>query len=70
MSTTEEIYRIAAANRVLAADMFAGLDDEQWRTPSLCEGWTVREVAAHLVPLKVASRGGRWCATYSDTAGT
>lgn len=50
MSTTEEIYRIATANRLLAADMFAELDDEDWLTPSLCEGWTVREVAAHLVP--------------------
>ena len=50
MSTTEEIYRIATENRQLAAAMFAGLDDEQWSTPSLCAGWTVREVAAHLVP--------------------
>jgi uncharacterized protein (TIGR03083 family) len=25
------------------------LTDEQWREPSLCEGWTVRDVAAHLV---------------------
>jgi uncharacterized protein (TIGR03083 family) len=46
----EEIYAIATRNRLLAASMFAGLSDEQWRTPSLCEGWTVREVCAHLVP--------------------
>jgi uncharacterized protein (TIGR03083 family) len=26
-----------------------GLDDEQWATPSRCEGWTVRDVIAHLV---------------------
>lgn len=24
------------------------LDDEQWRTPSRCEGWTVRDVISHL----------------------
>jgi uncharacterized protein (TIGR03083 family) len=46
----EHVYEIAAANRRLAAAMFAGLSEEQWRTSSLCDGWTVREVAAHLVP--------------------
>jgi len=45
----EAIYQIATANRLLAADMFADLTPEQWRTPSLCAGWTVREVAAHLL---------------------
>ena len=28
--------------------MLEGLADEQWDHPSLCEGWTVRHVAAHL----------------------
>lgn len=46
----EDIYAIATANRLLAADMFDSLSDDQWETPSLCAGWTVREVAAHLVP--------------------
>ena len=46
---TEAVYRIATANRLLAADMFADLTPEQWRTPSLCAGWTIREVAAHLL---------------------
>ncbi|WP_104105351.1 maleylpyruvate isomerase family mycothiol-dependent enzyme [Nocardioides sp. 616] len=46
----EQVCRFATANRLLAAEMFARLDAEQWRTPSLCAGWTVREVAAHLVP--------------------
>jgi uncharacterized protein (TIGR03083 family) len=45
----ETVYRIATANRLLAADMFAALTPGQWRTPSLCAGWTVREVAAHLL---------------------
>ncbi|MCH1868076.1 maleylpyruvate isomerase family mycothiol-dependent enzyme [Nocardioides sp. CFH 31398] len=50
MATTdhEATYGVATATRRLAAEMFAGLSDEQWRTPSLCGGWTVREVAAHL----------------------
>jgi uncharacterized protein (TIGR03083 family) len=45
-----QLYALATANRLLAADLFDGLSAEQWRTPSLCTGWTVREVAAHLVP--------------------
>lgn len=45
----EELFRISEENRRLAADMFASLTPEQWATPSLCAGWTVREVAAHLL---------------------
>jgi uncharacterized protein (TIGR03083 family) len=53
----ETVYQIATANRLLAADMFATLTPEQWRTPSLCAGWTVREVAAHfLEPLETGVR--------------
>ncbi|MFF5981227.1 maleylpyruvate isomerase family mycothiol-dependent enzyme [Streptomyces olindensis] len=38
---------IHAERAALAADL-AGLSDEQWETPSLCAGWTVRDVLAHL----------------------
>ena len=37
---------VAAERGALAADL-ADLSDQQWETPSLCEGWTVREVLAH-----------------------
>lgn len=50
MTADETVYAIATANRLLAADMFEGLSEDQWGTPSLCAGWTVREVLAHLVP--------------------
>jgi uncharacterized protein (TIGR03083 family) len=30
------------------ADLLAQLTEEQWQHPSLCQGWTVRHVAAHL----------------------
>jgi uncharacterized protein (TIGR03083 family) len=36
------------AQRAALCDLLAGLDDEQWAEPSLCAGWTVRDVAAHL----------------------
>lgn len=35
--------------RLSIADLFDGLTDEQWRTPSLCEGWTEVDMAADIV---------------------
>lgn len=39
--------QIAERRRHLA-DVLDGLSAEQWRAPSLCEGWTVAHVAAHV----------------------
>ncbi|GAA2429540.1 maleylpyruvate isomerase family mycothiol-dependent enzyme [Streptomyces glaucus] len=51
---------IRAQRAALAADL-ADLTDEQWATPSLCAGLTVREVLAHLTA--GASLGAvRWLA--------
>lgn len=41
--------------RALVADL-APLTDEQWRTPSLCAGWTVEDVVAHVVDTARTSR--------------
>jgi uncharacterized protein (TIGR03083 family) len=38
---------LADERRRLVADL-RGLTDEQWQTPSLCAGWTVHHVLAHL----------------------
>ena len=72
MPEVEELFAAAEANRLLAADMFAGLTEEQWLTPSLCAGWTVREVAAHLVPDAEPSTwrwSSRWCASAATWSG-
>ena len=34
--------------RLSLADLFESLADDEWQTPSLCDGWTVLHVAAHL----------------------
>lgn len=34
--------------RVRLADLLATLTTDQWATPSLCDGWRVREVVAHM----------------------
>ncbi len=38
---------VQAERKSLAADL-AGLADDQWATASLCVGWTVRDVVAHM----------------------
>ncbi|WP_335934830.1 maleylpyruvate isomerase family mycothiol-dependent enzyme [Streptomyces sp. PTD5-9] len=42
------IRGLIAAERRELADLLDGLRPEQWDEPSLCAGWRVREVAAHM----------------------
>jgi len=39
---------VHAERRALAADL-TGLTPDRWQTPSLCAGWTVHDVLAHMV---------------------
>jgi uncharacterized protein (TIGR03083 family) len=41
-------WRTIDAERLRLADLLTQLTDAEWRKPSLCTGWTVRDVAAHL----------------------
>ncbi|MBK1783160.1 maleylpyruvate isomerase family mycothiol-dependent enzyme [Prauserella cavernicola] len=43
------LISLAAAERAELADLLAALTPQQWDTPSLCEGWTVRDVVAHML---------------------
>ncbi len=40
---------VVSRQRRRLESMLATLDDDQWRAPSRCEGWTVQDVVAHLV---------------------
>jgi len=44
----EESWRIIEAQRLSLADLLDGLFPAQWESPSLCSGWRVRDVAAHV----------------------
>lgn len=46
--TDDQLWAAIDAQRLRTAQLLEGLTAEQWRRPSLCEGWTVRDVAAHL----------------------
>ncbi|MFW0792311.1 maleylpyruvate isomerase family mycothiol-dependent enzyme [Gordonia sp. CPCC 205515] len=54
MTTDDAIFDAIADERRTLAATLATLTPEQWQTPSLCAGWTVRDVAAHVtLPLVV-----------------
>lgn len=43
-----EIWAIIHRERAALADDLAALTPEQWNAPSQCEGWSVRDVVAHM----------------------
>jgi uncharacterized protein (TIGR03083 family) len=43
-----QVWQVTDAQRRSLAGLLDDLSDEQWRRPSLCTCWTVRDVAAHL----------------------
>lgn len=45
---TDAVWAAIDEQRVRTAELLELLTPEQWEHPSLCQGWTVRHVAAHL----------------------
>lgn len=52
------IWRMVHAERAALVEDLAGLEPGQWGAPSLCAGWTVHDVAAHLVDTALTTRIG------------
>jgi len=44
----EQLQRAVTGECLALADVLEPLGDDGWDTPSLCEGWRLREVIAHL----------------------
>src|SRR6187401_171623 len=53
-----DVWPLVHAERRALIDDLAGLDDGLWSRPSLCDGWTVHDVAAHLVDVALTTRLG------------
>ena len=52
-----DLTTVIAAERRELADLLDGLPDEQWDAPTLCAGWRVREVVAHItMPFRFSGR--------------
>ena len=44
----ETSWQVIAEQRLGLAELLGGLTADEWETPSLCDGWRVRDVAAHV----------------------
>jgi uncharacterized protein (TIGR03083 family) len=44
----DELFDATVAQRAALVRVLDGLSGEQWDAPSLCEGWRIREVVAHI----------------------
>jgi uncharacterized protein (TIGR03083 family) len=53
----EDVWRAIDDQRRRLVELLEDLSDEEWDHPSLCQGWTVRQVAAH-----VALQNTTWAA--------
>jgi len=53
-----DVWPIVHAERAALIGDLADLDAAQWEQPSLCDGWTVHDVAAHLVDTARTTRLG------------
>ena len=51
-----EVWSIVHAERARLVDDLTGLPNEAWSTPSLCAGWSVHDVLAHLVDTAKTTR--------------
>lgn len=47
-AVADAVWSAVDDQRARTADLLGRLTAEQWDHPSLCQGWTVRDVAAHL----------------------
>nr|WP_210036953.1 maleylpyruvate isomerase family mycothiol-dependent enzyme [Pseudonocardia parietis] len=51
-----DVWKMVHEERAVLADDMREVADELWDTPSLCPGWTVHDVVAHLVESARTSR--------------
>jgi uncharacterized protein (TIGR03083 family) len=49
VTSTTELWKLIHAQREKVGDALGTLTDAQWETASLCTGWRVRDVVAHMV---------------------
>lgn len=53
-----DVWPMVHAERAALIDDLSHLDADQWEEPSLCDGWTVHDVVAHLVDTARTTRFG------------
>lgn len=51
-----DVWSEVAAERAELVGLLEGLSDDEWDASTLCEGWSVRHVVAHLTPSNISVR--------------
>jgi len=49
VASTADLWTMIHEQRGKVGDVLGTLSDSEWDTPSLCSGWRVRDVAAHMI---------------------
>lgn len=52
------VMELARAERADLAELLAGLAPQQWQAPTLCDGWQVRDVVAHVLSYEELDAAG------------
>ncbi len=52
----EQAWQVIDAQRLGLAGLLDDLSEHEWEQPSLCGGWTVRDVAAHMTLQQLSAR--------------
>jgi len=52
----DDIWALIDGHRIRTVELLESLSDDEWRHPSLCDGWTVEDVAAHLTMQQIGLR--------------
>jgi uncharacterized protein (TIGR03083 family) len=58
IGTTDDVWTRLRRQRRAAADYFDSVTPDEWQRPSLCAGWTNRDVLAHLTAGSRSTLGG------------
>lgn len=61
----DSVWEHIDTERTWLADLLESLPEADWRHPSLCDAWTVRDVAAHLAMAQAPVRSILWPAVRS-----
>lgn len=74
MGTTESMgidpsWQVVVSQRLAIAELLAGLSEADWEQPSLCAGWRVRDVAAHVTLIPIAPSPGSLLIDFAKARG-
>ena len=65
----EESWKVIVRQRLAMAELLAGLSEADWEQPSLCAGWRVRDVAAHVTLIPIPASPGSLLVDFAKARG-